>query len=29
MYPFRVSVLHQLILPTGRFDAAGSHKKMA
>lgn len=29
MYPFRVSVLHKLILPAERIGAAGSHQKMA
>lgn len=29
MYPFRVSVLHKLILPAQRINAAGCHQKMA
>lgn len=29
MNPFRVSVLHKLILPAQRINAAGCHQKMA
>ena len=29
MYPFRVSVLHKLIVTAERIDAAGCHPKMA